>query len=123
MTLSKYYAYYFKAFDSAPVLTQQFTDGTAIDGTIYSTTSTFPVQTFVTMGMSITPDDCRDGFIDTTSINDARINTISLCTAWAKTIGGYPVYQDIRPVTKLNFPNECLIDLRKGIDITYSVYF
>jgi hypothetical protein len=120
---SSYYAYYFKAFDSKPVFTQQFTDGTAIDSTIYSTTSNLAVESIVNMQMSVTPDDCRDYFIETTGVNDARINTISLCTGWAKTIDTYTYYQDIRPVTKLNFPNECLIDLKKGIDIDYSIYF
>jgi hypothetical protein len=122
-TLASYYAYYFKKFDSNPQLIQQFTDGTPIDNTIYSTTSSLPVETIVNMQMSVTPSDCRDYFIATTGVNDARINTISLCTAWYKEINGYNVYQDIRPVTKLNFPNECLIDLKKGIDIDYSVYF
>jgi len=122
-TLDAYYAYYFKKFDSDPQFTQQFTDGTPIDSSIYATTSTLPVETIVNMQMSVTPADCRDNFIASTGINDAKINTISLCTAWAKVIDGYNVYQDIRPVTKLNFPNECLIDLKKGIDIDYSVYF
>ena len=122
-TLASYYAYYFKKFDTDPILSQQFTDGTPIDSTIYSTTSTLEVQTVVTIQMSVTPDDCRDYFIETTGINDARINSISLCTAWYKTIDNFPVYQDIRPITRLNFPNECLIDLNKGITITYLVYF
>lgn len=120
---TKYHAYYFKAFDSKPQLVRQFTNGTAIDNTVYDYTGSTPIETFVTMSMSITKDDCRDFFIATTGINDARINTISLCTAWKKTIDEYDYYQDIRPITKLNFPNEPLIDLRKGMDITYQVYF
>ena len=122
-TSTLYYAYYFKKFDTDPILTQQFTDGTPIDSTIYSDTSTLEVQTVVTIQMTVTPDDCRDFFIENTGINDARINSISLCTGWYKTINTYPVYQDIRPITRLNFPNECLIDLNKGITITYLVYF
>jgi len=122
-TSASYYSYYFKKFDSDPRLIQQFSDGTPIDSNIYNSTSTLPVQTIAQMQMSVTPYDCRDYFIATTGVNDARINTISLCTAWAKEINGYSVYQDIRPVTKLNFPNEALIDLKKGIDIDYSIYF
>ena len=122
-TLTNFIAYYFKAFDSAPALTQQLTDGTPITSSIYGSTSLLKAQTIVNMQMSVTPDDCRDYAIETTGIKDARINSISLCTAWIKTIGGYPVYQDIRPITRLNFPNECLIDLNKGISIDYSVYF
>ncbi len=119
----KFVSYYFKKFDSDPQLIREFTTGTAIDNTIYDYTGTNPVQTYVSMSMSITKDDCRDYFINTTGINDARINTISLCTAWQKTIDEHVYYQDIRPVTKLNFPNEPLIDLRKNIDIVYQVYF
>lgn len=117
------FAYYFKAFDSAPTFTQRFTDGTVVDNMVYEQTTTAPIESFVTIYMSITADDCRDYFIKTTGINDARINTISLCTCWYKEIGGFKYYQDIRPVTKLNFPNEPLIDLRKGIDIKYQIYF
>ena len=122
-SLASYSAYYFKAFDQQPVRTQQYTDGTPIDSTVYKTVSPLQVQTIVNMQMSVTPDDCRDYFIETTGINDARINAISLCAAWYKQIGDYQVYQDIRPMTRLNFPNECLIDLNKGITIYYSVYF
>ena len=118
-----FWAYYFKKFDSNPQLIRQFVNGTAIDNTIYDYTGATAVETYVNMTMSVTKDDCRDYFIETTGINDARINTISLCTTWAKTIGGYTYYQDIRPVTKLNFPNEALINLRKGIDINYQVFF
>lgn len=118
-----FFAYYFKTFDAAPVLNQYLEDGTPIDGTIYKSTSLLPAYTVVNMQMSITTSDIRDYFIATTGINDARINSISLCLGWKKTISGHPVYQDIRPMTRLNFPNETLIDLRKGIHIDYSVYF
>lgn len=122
-TGTDFISYYFKGFDSPPQLKREFTTGTSIDDTIYDYTGTVPVQTYVSMAMSITKDDCRDYFINTTGIKDARANSISLCTAWAKTISGFTYYQDIRPVTKLNFPNEALIDLRKSIDISYQVYF
>ena len=81
-------------------------------------------ESIVTMQLSISKSDCRDYFINTTGLNDARVNQISLCTAWLKTDGkGNKVYQDIRPVTLLNFPNEPLIDTEKAITISYSVYF
>lgn len=121
--LTDRFAYYFKAFDSDPQLIQQYTDGTLVDQTVYTNNSTLEAETYVAMTMSIDKYDCRDYFINTTGINDARINTVSLCTAWYKVIDGYRVYQDIRPITRLNFPNEALIDLRKGIDIEYFVYF
>lgn len=117
-------SYYFKRFDSDPRLVQQLTDGTPIDGSIYDMVTTQDAETIVTMQLSISKSDCRDYFINTTGLNDARINQISLCTAWLKTDDhGNKAYQDIRPATILNFPNEPLIDTEKAITISYSVYF
>ena len=42
---------------------------------------------------------------------------------WYTESGGYKWYQDVIPLTQLNIPNENLIDLTKGIDITYHIYF
>lgn len=122
-TLGDHFAYYFKAFDSAPQLIRQFTDGTSIDNQVYEVQNQIPIETYVSMNMSVTKDDCRDYFISTLGINHARINTISLCTGWRRKVDGFDYFQDIRPITKLNFPNEPLIDLRKSLDITYQVYF
>lgn len=116
-------AYYFKAFESAPILVQQFVDGTPIDSSIYSSARTDNVETYVELKLKVTKDDCREYFINTTGINDARINTISLLTAWPKVINGLTYYQDIRPLTKLNFSNESLIDVTKGLDIIYHIYY
>jgi len=122
-TTSDRYAYYFKAFDSSPTFTQQFTDGMTIGSGIYDTTKTEEIESYVECILKITKEDCRDYFIATTGINDARINSISLLTCWAKTINGYDYYQDIRPLTKLNIPNESLIDLTKSITIYYQIYY
>lgn len=124
-------AYYFKKFDSKPVFTQQFTDGTPIDANVYTTqeSTDMEVESIVSMQMSITKDDCRDFFFHGTGLNDARINSISLCTGYVKTDGKLSdtvdnaEYMNIRPVTRLNIPNESLIDLRKSITINYSIYF
>ena len=116
-------AYYFKAFDTDPVFKQQYIDGTPIDENIYISDNNMDVESFVEIKMSITNRDCRDYYIATTGINDARINTISLLTAVPKEIDGYTYYQNIRPLTKLNFNNESLIDETKGIDIIYQIFY
>lgn len=116
-------AYYFKAFETQPVFIQQYVDGTPIDATVYDSLKTDEVESYVELHMKVLRDDCREWFINTTGIYDARVNTISLLTCWAKQIDGITYYQDIRPLTKLNFPNEPLIDLTKGLDITYHVYY
>lgn len=122
-TTTNRYAYYFKAFESDPVLYMRYTDGTVIDANLYDSSNETPAETFVEMNFVITKEDYRDYFRATTGINDARINSISLCTAWYTTSGGYTWYQDITPFTQLNIPNEPLIDLTKGIDVLYHVYF
>lgn len=116
-------AYYFKAFDTEPKYIQQYVDGTAIDENIYTSDNTLNAESYVELKMSIDKEDCRDFFIATTGINDAKVNTISLLTAYPKTADGFTYYQNIRPLTKLNFPNEALIDLTKGIDIVYHIYY
>ena len=116
-------AYYFKAFNSEPVFKQQYVDGTAIDGNVYTSNNKLRAESYVELKMSIEKEDCRDFFIATTGIMDARINTISLLTAYPKIIDGYTYYQNIKPITKLNFSNIPLNDLDLGVDITYQIYY
>ena len=122
-TYGDHIIYYFKAFETKPELKQQYSDGTPIDENVYLSNRIDEIETFVETQLKITKEDCRDYFIATTGINDARINSISLLTAWKKTIGGYDYYQDIRPLTELHFPNEPLIDVTKGLDIIYQIYY
>ena len=50
------------------------------------------------MMLQVTKEDFRDYFSAVTGINDARINSISLLTAWYTTdASGYKWYQDIIP--------------------------
>lgn len=116
-------AYYFKSFETDPVFRQQYIDGTPIDENIYISDNQLDVQSYVELKLSVTTRDCRDYFVATTGINDARINTISLLTAIPKEINGYTVYQNIRPLTKLNFPNISLIDEDTAVDITYQIFY
>lgn len=122
-TLANRIAYYFKAFETQPVFKQQYIDGTPIDENIYLSTRIDEVESFIEVNLKVTKDDCRDYFLATTGINDARINTLSMLTAYIKVIDGFTYYQNIRPFTKLNFPNEQLIDLSKGIDIVYQFFY
>lgn len=117
-----YISYYFKTFESTPTFTQRYMDGTQIDSTVFSSAKNDSAETFVEVNMTITKEDMRDFFIATTGIDRARINCISLCTAYPVTENGYIYYKDIRPLTRLNFPNEQLIDLSKGIEISYHIY-
>lgn len=124
---NEYIAYYFKRFEGVPTLVQQYIDGTPVDKTIYTSDRETSAETYVELNLKITKEDIRDYFIATTGIDEARINSISLCSA-------YPVaeidkdnkpriyFKEIRPLTKLNIPNEQLIDVTKGIEIIYHIY-
>lgn len=116
-------AYYFKAFDTVPVMYAQYVDGTPIDENIYISENTTEVEVFMEMKMSITKEDCRDYFIATSGINDAKVNSISLIAAYPKTYNGHIYYQGMRPITRYNFASEPLSDLTKGIDIIYDLYY
>ena len=116
-------AYYFKAFDIEPTLHQQFVDGTPIDSNIYDSEKEDEIETYVELILKITKEDCRDFFRATTGPNTARINCIQLLTGWKKTVDGKDYYQDIRPLTKLHFPLESLIDVTKSIKIIYHLYY
>lgn len=114
-------AYYFKTFETAPKFVQRYMDGTPINSTVFTSGKT-GAESYVELTMRITKEDVRDFFINTTGIDRARVNCISLCTAYPVVENGYTYYKDIRPLTRLNFPNEQLIDLTKGIEIVYHIY-
>ena len=116
-------AYYFKKFDQDPVFVQRYLDGTPISTDVHTNPKETAAESYIELKLKITKEDAREYFEATTGINDARVNTISLCTAWPKTYTDKVYYQDIRPFTKLNFPTELLIDQSKGIDITYQIFY
>lgn len=118
-----FYGYYFKKFDSDPTISKQLEDGTPIDSSIYDNNSELTAQVVVTNTMSVTVDDARDWFIETTGINNGRFNCIELCMSWTKVIGGFTFHQDIRPITRINFPNKLLNDLGASWEIVYQIYF
>lgn len=116
-------AYYFKGFEMEPIFKAQFIDGTPIDEHLYVSDNVIDVEVFVEMKLTLTKRDCRDYFIAHSGINDAKINSISLCTAYPKIINGKTYYQGIRPFTRYNFSTESLIDQTKGIDFYYDLFY
>lgn len=120
--------YYFKAFDEMPVLIRRYADDSsdlANVEDVWKDTSVSEAEVVVQLKMSISATDCREYFQKLVSVYDAKINTISLCSAipYANNDSGQVEYLDIRPFTKFNFPNEALVDTSKGIDITYYLYY
>lgn len=116
-----YIAYYFKRFSSEPELFEQYLDGTAIESDVYQTEQEYEV--FVETKLMITKEDLREYFIATVGIEEARVNTVSLLYGYFRQVDGKLFLLDCRPMTKLNFSNEYMIDVTKSIEIIYHTYF
>ena len=136
-------AYYFKAFANSPNLVQNYvsTIGSFSDSvnaaSVYSNTaSADKAQSYVELHLKITKDDVREFFITHKGLENAKINQISLVSAWTKTVNitklnkaGNMVsseveyFQDIRPFSVINIPNEIMSDLSKSISCLYTLYF
>lgn len=118
----EFIAYYFKRYEGTPKFVQQFVNGDTITENIYDTLRTDLAESYIEITLKITKEDIRDYFAATVGIDEARINSISLCTAWPMEIDNYLYFQDIRPFTKLHIPNEYMNDVTKGVDIIYHIY-
>lgn len=135
-------AYYFKEFSNTPNLVQclttsagSFSDNISAS-TVYSGTIGNNAQSFVELHLKITKDDCREFFTAKTGLENAKINQISLVSAWKKSVivtkldskgnsvsKEYEYLQQVRPFSLLNIPNEILSDLDKSISMVYTLYF
>ena len=128
-TGATYIAYYFKKFETSPVLVRQYADGTTItkESDIYHSSKTDEAQCYIQLKLRITNEDCRDYFAQTIGANAARWNTLSLCTGIPATYTSngvtYNYYKNITPFAKLNIGNENLIDASKQYDISYQLYY
>lgn len=116
-------AYYFKAFDTEPMMHGRYIDGTVIDENIYDSENTMEAELYVETTLRVTKEDFRDYYIATTGIETAVLNQISLLTGWYTEDEGIKWYQDVAPITQLNIANEPLIDLTKGIEFVYQIYY
>lgn len=118
-----YYKYYFKTFEIDPVWKQEYIDGSPLSKDMYDDEVTkTPIQSFVELKLMITAKDAREWFRGK-DIRNGYVNTISLLQGWYTEVGNIRYYQDVHPVTKLNFPTEYLIDPSKGLDITYDIFY
>ena len=116
--------YYFKKFDTDPIMHIRYADGTQITDNVYSYNTDQAAEVFVQTRLRITRLDFRDYFEEVLGWDKARVSSISLLYAWYDdTIDKYKWYQDVFPYSKLNFPFEYLDDATKGIDIVYNVYY
>ena len=116
-------AYFFKTFESTPVLFMRYADGTEMDASMYNTQTSQEAECFVKTELMVNRIDCRDWFEHMIGWDRARISTISLCSAWYTTKDGFKWFQNILPFTKLNFSFERLVDSTKALKFEYSLFF
>ena len=117
-------AYYFKAFDTRPQLHLRYADGTQITDDVYNVETDQPAECYIETRLRITRNDFREYFENVLGWDKARISSISLCFAWYDdTIDDNKWYQQISPYTKLNFSFEWLVELSKGIDFNYQIFY
>lgn len=138
------YAYYFKAFSNTPNLVQNyvstigsFSDSVNKDTVYTDRNNANKAQSYVELHLKITSDDCREFFITHKGLENAKINQISLVSGWETTVTvrnklhkdgsskdtDYQYFQDIRPFSVINIPNEILSERSKSISCIYTLYF
>lgn len=128
-------AYFFKKFETEPMLNVRYLDGTEVTKNVYKLDSSQQVEVYVEMKLAISRQDFRDYFDDVLGWGSADISAISLLTAWyddtvcenpdaddADKIY-YKYYQDVVPFSLFYFGAQSLADLNKAIDFTYQVYY
>ena len=135
-------AYYFKEFSNTPQLVQNyvstigtFTDTVTANNVYNDTASADKAQSYVELHLKITREDIREFFYRHEGIESAKINQISLVSAWKKPVTvsklnssgsmftqTYDYFQDVRPFSVANIPSEILSDPNKSISIIYTLY-
>ena len=128
-----YVGYFFKSFDTNPILHVRYLDGTQVTNIMYTVDSSQEVEVYIEMRLSVSRLDFRDYFDTVLGWDNSDISTISLLTAWYDntvledandtTTNYYKWYQDIIPFSKFNFQSEDLSDLNRAIDYNYQVYY
>lgn len=115
--------YYFKAFETQPELIQRYVDGTPIDSNVFTSTNILDIESFVHLRMKITVDDFREHFAKTIGVDQSRINSMSLISAYPTEIDGHIYYQNCQAITRLHFPTEYLNTLTKSLEIDYLTFY
>lgn len=120
-------AYYFKAFSTTPQLNFRYADGTqVVPESMYNVDTSQAAEVWVETNLNISREDLRDYFDQVIGWQNARVSTISLCYAWyADDLDPkhFRWYQQIIPMTKLNFSFRLLHDLTGSLRFNYRIYF
>lgn len=121
-------SYFLKKFEQIPTIKvlwkdgDEDEDGSEVSSGVHDTARTEPIETFAEMILKITKRDVREYFEINGDIETARINSIGLFTGIKQTLSdGTEDYKQVKLFSKLNIPNEMLVN-NKDMTIIYRIY-
>jgi hypothetical protein len=125
-------AYYLKKFELTPRIVMRvgdqeyvpdLSDNNPVD-TAGELIESEDVDCYVELQLKISADDVREFFRDTEGLEQARINELSLYTAYQPehAAGVWTDFLGIEAFSKLTFNNEPLDDATKELNIIYRIY-
>lgn len=116
-------SYYIKKFDSPPPriihawVTKNYDEFQIVNDTVFASTSSVPIESYVEMNLSISKLDGRGFF--TSTHTTPRFNELGLVTGWYNPIK--MDYEQLRLFTHIVRPNIMLTE-EDSIDIIYRLY-
>jgi hypothetical protein len=121
--VNKVTSYFIKTFDSPPPriihswVSENLKETNIVDDTVFASTSSIPIESYVEMNLSVDAEDAR-GFFTTTN-SSPRINEFGLVSGWYNTKEND--YESLRLITHFTRP---AISLSEGdsIEAIYRIF-
>jgi hypothetical protein len=116
-------SYYVKKFDSPPPrivhswVSDNANELSIVDDTVFASTSSIPIESYVEMNLSISKDDARGFFTSTKS--SPRINEFALVSGWYN--AQLNEYENVRIFTHFTRPSIALSE-GDSIEAIYRLY-
>ena len=127
---AEYIAYYLKTFESTPELVIKIGEETYYPNLSEDNLPTDwdqlierkDVEMYIQLRLKLAADDVREFYIETESIDNARINELGVFFGYQPPSQQYSDYNGIEDFSKLTFNNEPLDDETKELNIIYRFY-
>lgn len=115
-------SYFVKKFESDPYIvhkwvTDDATEHSVVDDTVFTSTSSYSIESYVEMDLMVTADDCR-GYFETTN-STPRINEFGLISGWYNPLKGE--YEALRLFSHFN-RNSLTLAEGDTIEAIYRLY-
>jgi len=127
---AQYIAYYLKKFEADPELVIKVGENTYYPNINEDNLPTDwselverkDVEMYIQLKLKLSVNDVREFYIETESIDNARINELAVYFGYQPDSIGYSDYNGIEDFSKLTFNNEPLDDETKELNIIYRFY-